>query len=161
MKNIKTFNQLFELSNELINRVSDKMIAKGQINRANDLKKPKNKKSISIYDEFIGKILFQGVYTLSELPESVTELKGYEISNIERKELKGNETLEIDLIDKDDSSSVPETDKLCYDILNDKYLNFWRYISRKDARLLGKIAAKVNPNTQYIRGTGDFRIRNY
>jgi len=47
-----------------------------------------------------------------------------------------------------------------YDIDKDHYeLDY--SISRKDARTLSLIAAKINPQTQYKNGTGDFKIKEY
>jgi hypothetical protein len=81
-----------------------------------------------------------------------------EITNIKKEEGHGKELLEITL------SRYGNT-AIYYDILNDEYLvgneKFEMFISRKEARLLGKIAATVNPDTQYIKGTGDFRIKGY
>jgi hypothetical protein len=34
-------------------------------------------------------------------------------------------------------------------------------VSRKDARLIGSIARKFNPNTKYAKGTGDLKIKEY
>ena len=34
-------------------------------------------------------------------------------------------------------------------------------LTRRDSRLLSKIAFKLNPNTQYKNGTGNFKIKDY
>ena len=34
-------------------------------------------------------------------------------------------------------------------------------MTRRDSRLLSKIAFKLNPNTQYKNGTGNFKIKDY
>ena len=48
---------------------------------------------------------------------------------------------------------------LVYNIKKD-YFNI-ENVTRKTARLLGLIAATVNPNTKYKNGTGDFNIQGY
>ena len=51
--------------------------------------------------------------------------------------------------------------RIDYDNNADKYYGVSMAISRKDARILGKIAQTVNPETKYGKGGDDFKIKGY
>jgi hypothetical protein len=137
-----------ELSRELINRTSDAMISKGQNRRARNLIhtyydanydfKTFIDKSL-FKDEFIGNIVIDEEEHCGKYVEVI---KVYYSNNQEFNTSHGNI---VYYIDEDKWVGIPHKNN----------------VSRQDARLLGKIATVVNPDTKYKNGTADIEIENY
>ena len=141
MKKIKNFKDysVNELSKELIDRTADIMKSKGQPKRAKNLLDTYNDANYD-FSQFKNMPIFDDLH-----------VGDIYIDN-------DDNVISID-IETEDSANYT----INYDIENDKYLGLpsKNKISRKDVRLLGKIAAVINPNTQYKTGTGDIAINNY
>ena len=148
MKKIKNFQDysVNELSKDLIDRTANIMTSRNQPNRAKKLIDTYNDTNYD-FKQFINKPIFDDEY----------------IINI--KIQKDNDTgkNQIILYISNRQQYNTSNHSICYSIDEDKYL--WlphkSRVSRKDVRLLGKIAAIVNPDTQYKTGTGDIEVGDY
>tara|TARA_R110000772_G_scaffold17946_3_gene49953 strand:+ start:118078 stop:118578 length:501 start_codon:yes stop_codon:yes gene_type:complete len=143
---IESFNEKFnkikrldegglnELSPETKASAMGKMRDKGQTKRADNLYLQNLQKfvGVDIYDNF--------------------KIKGFR--NQEYSENKSDGAIFIDLENANDSNQITYYTKM-------DYYDFAYEISRRDARLLSKIALTINPETQYRNGTGDFKIKGY
>ena len=157
MKKIKKFdNFLNEISREAIDRTSDAMISRGQSRRAKKLVTTYNETNYD-FSEFIGRELFGNIIkSIRVIDNDDVTPRG---SNIFVANKKENERLEIYLSNNQEYNRSSQT--IQYDIINDKYLYLPGKISRKDVRLLGKIAQVVNPDTKYINSTGGIKVDEY
>jgi hypothetical protein len=144
MKYLKKY-KLFEISSELKDRAVNKMKSLGYSNRATNLDKLYNNINYN-FDEFIGKKLF-----------NTDEF----ILNIEVKNTRDKKNITINLSNKRQYNT--SNSSIMYLIDDDKYIYLpnENYISRKDVRLLSKIASVVNPNNKYLNGVGDIKINKY
>jgi hypothetical protein len=148
MKHLKQFDELNELSRELIYRASDAMIDKGQHKRAARLFNTYNKKNYK-FDQFIDKPLFDGEFIIN------IEIKKEPFRNTEV------DVINVRLSNKQEFNTTHGS--IYYYIDEDKWIGLphKNNVSRQDARLLAKIAAVVNPETKYLKGTGDIEIGMY
>jgi len=157
MKKIRKFeNFVNEISRELVDRASDAMIDRGQSTRAKTLVTDYNNVNYN-FDDFVGKELFGDYITRIRIIDydDVTA-RGIDTHIANKKE---NERLEIYLSNNEQYNRSSST--VQYDILNDEYLYLPNDISRRDVRLLGKIAQVMNPDTKYLKGTGGIKIMGY
>lgn len=148
MKKLKTFKELNELSKELIDKTSDAMISKGQPRRAKNLVDTYNKTNYK-FDQFIDKQLFN--------KEFIGNIK---IEKTTHKD-KSFDVIEVYVSNRQEFNTSHGT--LVYYINEDKWVGLphKNYITRQDVRTLGKIAAVVNPDTKYLKGTGDIEVGEY
>jgi hypothetical protein len=125
-----------EISSDLFKKAIGMTKDRGQDNRTNKLGR-------TFFTEFTSKPLFGG--TISDIIVNNPQQGNY-----------SNVSIEI----LPTAQSGQNLFYIYYDIDKDHYeLDY--PISRKDARTLSLIAAKINPQTQYRNGTGDFKIREY
>lgn len=125
---------LQELSSDTFKSYAGKSQSRGQYNRT-------AKGSNSFFHQFIGKT-FDG-----DDGQSI-------IYNIE---YEADENMVMITIKEQDNDKK----YIQYYGESDKFDMKYYSISRKDARLLSLIAKKINPETKYINGTGDFKITGY
>ena len=152
MKKIKKFgNFINEISRELVDRTSDAMIDRGQNKRAKTLITNYNNANYN-FDDFIGKELFGDHIKRIRIIDSIKV-------GDEKFNKKENEQIEIFLSNNREYNTSSST--INYDILNDEYLYLPNNISRRDVRLLGKIAQVMNPDTKYLKGTDGIKIIGY
>ncbi len=146
MKNLKTFEsfKINEISSELKDRTINKMKSLGHNNRAEKLDKQYNNINYN-FDNFINKQLFGKDF----------------IDSIEIKNVRDKKCVYISLSNRQEYNTSHYN--ILYFIKDDTYhyLPNKNNISRKDVRLLSKIASIVNPNTKYLTGTGDIEINDY
>jgi hypothetical protein len=137
-----------ELSRELIDRTSDAMISRNQHRRANRLLHSYFDANYD-FKPFVGKSIFRD--------EFVINIKMDE-ENIKDTKL---EVIKIYISNNTEFNTSHHT--MIYYINEDKWEGFPHKsnISRQDVRLLGKIAAVVNPETKYKTGTADVEIGEY
>jgi hypothetical protein len=156
-KSIKKFSQfaneqkLNEISSDLFKKAID--IAKDQENIH------RTEKLGTIYfNEFIGKTIFEyGIIEdinmfaykfckdeLVSLLIKFEDIEKYKQMNPKDKHINSKDKIWIN-----------------YDIDNDLWLNIDWKISRKDSRILGKIAEKINPNTKYKESSRHFDIEGW
>jgi predicted RNA-binding protein YlqC (UPF0109 family) len=159
MKKIKKFdNFLNEISRELVDRASDAMIDRGQSKRARNLVTDYNNVNYN-FDKFIGRELFGETINSIRIIDYGDDFTRYDREENHLANKVENERLEIYLSNNEQYNRSSST--LHYDILNDKFLYLPNNISRKDVRLLGKIAQVVNTDTKYLKGTGDIKVIGY
>lgn len=148
MKKLKTFSELNELSRELIDKASDAMISKGQHKRASRLFNTYNEANYN-FKPFIGKPLFEKEY--------IVNIK------IDKEEHSGQKYDVILIYYSNNQEFNTSHGTALYYINEDKWVGLphKHNVTRQDARLLGKIAAVVNPDTKYLKGTGDIQVGEY
>lgn len=130
--------QVKEVSRDLINRASDAMVMRGQDRRADNLKRSFDDREFLDFRNkpiFGDEIIF-GIHV---------ENRKLNISHGSPRTKQYNTT----------------SGTITYDIDNDTFGGIPYDMNRNDARLLSMIAMKVNPNTKYKNGTGDFKISGY
>lgn len=147
MKILK-FEQLNELSKGLITRASDLMASRGQNKRADNLIKSYNKVNYD-FSPFIGKPLFEDEFAINIIIDK------------DRHGDKYTDVITIYVSNKKEFNTSHH--QVTYYIDQDKWvgLPYKGRVSRKDARMLGKIAEVVNPDTKYKNGAGDIEIGEY
>ena len=126
--------EISELSPETKASAMGKMRDKGQTGRADRL-------YLQNLEKFVGMDIFDNF--------KITEFK-----NQEHVEDKVDGKITIVMVNANGPGQVVYYNKM-------DYYDFTYSISRKDARLLSKIAVTMNPETQYKNGTGDFNIIGY
>lgn len=142
INDFKGFKVNEEISDELKQRAADAMRKKGWNKRADKLLEP----NIKVFDEFIGRTLDinRDAFKIKDFKFEYNKLcinidNGRKLSNI-----------------------LP---MIVYDIKNDsligQYMPDQITCDRRTARLLSRIAQKVNPNTQYKNGVGDLKIEGW
>jgi hypothetical protein len=140
---IDNVDNIQEISRELVNKTADAMKLKGQEQRSDRIRSDFNKK---YFQEFIKKPIFK--------------FNDEMIYGINYDKSGDNEMLRISI----GSGAAKEYNRsygyIFYHIPEDKY-DIPNPITREDARLLSLIAMKVNPETKYKNGTGDFKIKGY
>ena len=125
-----------EVSPELFKRAGEKMVSKGQEWRAYNLGK-------TYLNQFIGKSML-GNYKIYDL--------GY------AEDITGPSII----VNIKDDAALSNDIRLVYDIKSDIWVGFGdKPINRTDARILSLIAKKINPNSKYGNGVGDFKIKGY
>ena len=130
--------QVKEVSRDLINRTSDAMVMRGQDRRADNLKRNFDDREFLDFRNkpIFGDEIIYGVHIenrKANISHGSPRSKQYNTSY-------GTITYDIDT---DTFGGIP------YDM------------NRNDARLLAMIAMKLNPNTKYKNGVGDFKISGY
>lgn len=145
---IKKFGELNELSKELIDRTSDAMFSRGQKTRAKKLVNTYNEANYD-FKSFIGKPLFKNEYILN--------------IKIDKEDHSGKEYDVILIYYSNNQEFNRSHGTTSYYINEDKWVGLphKHEVTRQDARLLGKIAAIVNPDTKYLKGPGDIQIGEY
>lgn len=159
MKNIndfKRFKMNEEISDELKQRATDAMKERGWHSRANKLLDP----YIESLDEFIDR----GLLLFNEKDTNIFfKIKSFKFEyNKLYINLAADSSYELQL-----PGFTHKTYKqnIIYDPKNDslkgQYIPDQITCDRKTARLLGKIAQKINKNTKYKNGVGDLKIKGW
>lgn len=150
MKKLKTFSELNELSRELIDRTSDAMYSRGQKTRAKKLVNTYNETNYN-FKSFIGKSLFKNEFVINividkeEYNDQFSNKEIIKVYTSNKQEFNTSHGTVVYYIDEDKWVGLPHKNE----------------IGRQDVRLLSKIAAVVNPDTKYLKGTGDIQVGEY
>ncbi|MFW6242943.1 MAG: hypothetical protein ACOC2W_02195 [bacterium] len=139
-----------EISQDLVNKTTQAMRDKGMNKRADKLSDDNIKR---LMEEFVDLPLYENYVIMGFSIKNKPEFNTYENKNINK--------LVIHVGSPRTQQYNTTTFQIEYDIDNDQYYTGYDEIDRKSARILSKIATKINPNTKYKDGIGDFKIKGW
>jgi len=153
-KNIKTSLKEFLKEQKLNEISSDTFKSAINISKERNLNRRTENLGKLFFREFIGKEIFEdGI--IKDIVIAAYKGDSRNLVAIDIEHTNKNEPYHYQ------DARFPKSRWLNYDIDNDNYLDLNRPIERKDSRLLGKIAQKINPDTKYKQTGIHFNIKGW
>jgi hypothetical protein len=144
---VKNFNQF--VNEQKLNEISsDTFKSAINVSKERDLIGRTEKLGSLYFKDFIGKPIFDdGI--IENISIAAYKSDSRRLVALDLKYSNKNQTY------YNDDTNYPKSRWINYDIDDDMWINIDWEINRSDARLLGKIAEKINPDTKY-KETGKF-----